>query len=234
MPKYTDLTAITGANLAAGDLAAVVDVSDTTMAASGTNKKTTMADLAAAPAFQVAYTPATSVAMPIYRTGGGWASFPIDSGFATAAADNNGQLSFVPVMFPVATTADRIGIEVVTAGSAGSVHRLGIWANSSGVPGTLLVDAGTVDSTTTGAKELTISQSIAANTLYWAGVAQQGNPTTRAVIRVSFNPGPTLASSFTTYAVNGYGATVTGAFASNPSLNTVFGSGCPRIAIRVT
>jgi hypothetical protein len=40
--KITDLTAITGANTATGDLFVVVDVSDTTMAASGTNKKITL------------------------------------------------------------------------------------------------------------------------------------------------------------------------------------------------
>lgn len=46
--KISALTAITGANLAASDLAVVVDVSDTSMAASGTTKKTTVTDLATA------------------------------------------------------------------------------------------------------------------------------------------------------------------------------------------
>lgn len=39
--RISDLTAITGANLATGDLLVAVDVSDTTMAASGTDKKIT-------------------------------------------------------------------------------------------------------------------------------------------------------------------------------------------------
>lgn len=43
--KITDLTAVTGANLADGDEFVVVDVSDTTMAASGTDKKITKAEL---------------------------------------------------------------------------------------------------------------------------------------------------------------------------------------------
>lgn len=43
--KVSDLTAITGANTATGDLFSLVDVSDTTMAASGTNKKITRAEL---------------------------------------------------------------------------------------------------------------------------------------------------------------------------------------------
>lgn len=43
--KVTDLTALTGANTATGDLFTIVDVSDTTMAATGTNKKITRAEL---------------------------------------------------------------------------------------------------------------------------------------------------------------------------------------------
>jgi hypothetical protein len=46
--KISDLTTITGANLASTDEIEVVDVSDTTMAATGTNKSTTLADLAVA------------------------------------------------------------------------------------------------------------------------------------------------------------------------------------------
>lgn len=44
--RISELTSITGANVADADLLVVVDVSDTTMAASGTNKKITMAELA--------------------------------------------------------------------------------------------------------------------------------------------------------------------------------------------
>lgn len=44
--RISELTTITGANLADADLLVVVDVSDTTMAASGTNKKITVAEFA--------------------------------------------------------------------------------------------------------------------------------------------------------------------------------------------
>jgi hypothetical protein len=44
--QITDLSALTGADLADDDLFEVVDISDTTMAASGTNKKITRAELA--------------------------------------------------------------------------------------------------------------------------------------------------------------------------------------------
>lgn len=46
--KITDLTALTGANTATGDQFVLVDVSDSTMAASGTDKKITRAQLAVA------------------------------------------------------------------------------------------------------------------------------------------------------------------------------------------
>jgi hypothetical protein len=45
--KLTDLTALTGANLAVGDLHEVTDVSDTSMAATGTNKSMTTTELVA-------------------------------------------------------------------------------------------------------------------------------------------------------------------------------------------
>lgn len=45
--KITALSALTGANLATGDQAVVVDVSDTTLAASGTDKKISADELAA-------------------------------------------------------------------------------------------------------------------------------------------------------------------------------------------
>jgi hypothetical protein len=46
--KTSELSAIVAAALATGDLFEVIDISDTTMAASGTNKKTTLADVATA------------------------------------------------------------------------------------------------------------------------------------------------------------------------------------------
>jgi hypothetical protein len=46
--KISALTALTGANVADGDLLVAVDVSDTTMAASGTDKKVAISDLVAA------------------------------------------------------------------------------------------------------------------------------------------------------------------------------------------
>lgn len=56
------------------------------------------------------------------------------------------------------TTFTRIGLQVTTG--AGSLGRLGIYNFSSGVPTSLVLDAGTVSTATTGVKEITISQAL--------------------------------------------------------------------------
>lgn len=71
-----------------------------------------------------------------------------------------------------AGTFDRIACEVTTGGSAGAVMRLGIYNSGGGVPTTVLLDAGTVAATTTGAKEITISQTLARGVYFLAAAAQ--------------------------------------------------------------
>lgn len=77
-----------------------------------------------------------------------------------------------PFIVPVRRSFDRLGCNVSTAATAGGLLRMGLYAPGQGVPGALLVDAGTVDSTTTGAKELTISQTLNPGLYYVAIVAQ--------------------------------------------------------------
>src|SRR5262245_18042408 len=63
----------------------------------------------------------------------------------------------LPFYLPAGIIVNRIGIQV-TAGAAGALVRLGIYADSGfGYPGTLLADGGQVDASTNGAKEATIS-----------------------------------------------------------------------------
>ncbi len=93
-----------------------------------------------------------------------------------------GDLAVTPVLdkvtyhpFPVGgeRTFDRITCGVQTVGAAGSVVRLGIYESTNGEPDTRLLDAGTVAGDTTGYKEITISQALSANTLYWIAVVAQ-------------------------------------------------------------
>lgn len=183
--------------------------------------------------------PATMVVPPINRAASNvYCSFPVSSGGQSSSAYTQATLCFTPMMLAVGRTADRIGIEVTTAGTASvSVHRIGIWADNNGVPGTLLVDAGTVATDSTGLKEVTISQTLAANTVYWLGVVQQGAPATTATIRVCVTFGPHMTDSNPAFTPSGYAATsISGAFASNPTVTGLSGngSGAPRIFLRFT
>jgi hypothetical protein len=71
-----------------------------------------------------------------------------------------------------AGTLVRIGCEIGTGG-ASSFCRLGIFNDASGVPGTRLLDAGTVDTSGNGTKEITISQAVSTAN-YWFVINQQG------------------------------------------------------------
>jgi hypothetical protein len=118
--------------------------------------------------------------------------------------------------------ADRIAISVT--GAAGSTNlRLGIFTYSNGTM-TLVHDAGTVDASTTGDKEITINVSLIKNKLYMLGVAKQGSGTIVMQGLSITNPLFASSGSLGVFASdqNGWGTTgVTGAFASSYSgLNT--------------
>ena len=78
-----------------------------------------------------------------------------------------------PIYIKESTTFTSIAAFVNSAGGAGSVARLGIYnADSKGMPTTLLLDAGTVATTSTGLKAITISQTLSAGKYYLALVGQ--------------------------------------------------------------
>lgn len=81
---------------------------------------------------------------------------------------------YVPISFRRACTLDRIGFTGLTAAVASSVARLGIYTDTDGRPGSLVVDAGTV-STAAGlsAKEIAISQAVDRGR-YWLACVSQG------------------------------------------------------------
>lgn len=81
---------------------------------------------------------------------------------------------YVPISFRRACTLDRIGFTGLTAAVPSSVARLGIYTDTDGRPGALVVDAGTV-STAAGlsAKEIVISQAVDRGR-YWLACVSQG------------------------------------------------------------
>lgn len=73
----------------------------------------------------------------------------------------SGTMYFVPLIVEPGQTYTRIGAEVISVVAA-STMRMGLYAadSSTGGPGTLIVDAGTIDTATSGTKEITISETL--------------------------------------------------------------------------
>jgi hypothetical protein len=133
------------------------------------------------------------------------------------------RLFYVPLFLPESITMDRIGAECVTA-VASSTFRLGLYnSDADGLPSSLVFDAGTIDTSSTGLKTITISQTVSTPGLYFLAYAQQGGAT-QAVMRAlagtsgNWSPvaGTTMGGSnhFTSY----YQDSVSGAFPSTPTL----------------
>jgi hypothetical protein len=75
---------------------------------------------------------------------------------------------------PTSTTFDRIGTYISTAATGSA--RLGIYADNGAIyPGSLVLDAGTVDTGTTGSKEITISVTLSPG-LYWLALVSNASP----------------------------------------------------------
>jgi hypothetical protein len=80
----------------------------------------------------------------------------------------------VPFLVLKTEAFDRISIYVNTLAIEGKA-RLGIYYDSNTSPGALLLDAGEVDTSTTGAKEIAINQILAPG-LYWLAIIYSVTP----------------------------------------------------------
>jgi hypothetical protein len=98
---------------------------------------------------------------------------------AAVAALSQSVMKCIPFSVGVTTTFDRIGI-FHGSNVVGSTYRMGIYEDDgAGLPGALILDAGTVATSASANTflEVTISQQLTPG-LYWlAGVSQGGNPT---------------------------------------------------------
>jgi hypothetical protein len=133
------------------------------------------------------------------------------------------RLHVQPLFINQSITIDRIGAEC-TAAVASSTYRLGIYsANSNGVPTSLILDAGTIDTSSTGLKTITINQTLNAGFYYLAFIYQGGVSlaTMRAINANTGNYSPVAGTSmagstyYTSFIEDGF----TGAMPStmNPS-----------------
>jgi len=88
----------------------------------------------------------------------------------TIGGDN---IFYIPIWIDVDSTFTRIYIYVTTAGTG--VARLGIYNEADGKPSSLVLDAGTVDVSTTGSKYIDISQSLTGGKYYYLAVVAEEN-----------------------------------------------------------
>lgn len=102
-------------------------------------------------------------------------------GGSSGAMATLNKLYAVPFHVGASQAFDRIAVANVT-GVATAVMRVGLYQDSSGVPGALIVDAGTIDlSTGTGVKEVTINQTLSGK-VWLACVPQVALPS--AILRL--------------------------------------------------
>jgi hypothetical protein len=129
---------------------------------------------------------------------------PVSGGGSGSGAPGVNLLKLCPWLNRGTITIKAFGVNVVTAGAATSLYRMGIYNDDgSGYPGTLVVDSGQVDCTTTGAKSITLGTSLVLPAgLYWIGGVAQGTSGGQTITitggSLDFIPGYVYASLTTT------------------------------------
>lgn len=164
----------------------------------------------------------------------------------SSAVQSNGTCNTSPIVIPVAGTIAAMGVNVSSAGSTGSVYRFGIYSDSAGFPGALLLDAGTVGTTLTGVATITFDGlsgrpnplAVAAGR-YWLVGVPQGAPTTSPTITVNTGSSPLITASSAINAIvlssaaYAYGSLVTGALPSNFTASPTSTTSSPRVAVKL-
>lgn len=158
-----------------------------------------------------------------------------------------GTLRAAPYWFGPAAVITDLGVEVTVAGSTGALVRITVHLDDGtgtpgGVPGkpvTLLVDAGTVDATTTGFKLITgLTVPVPPGSWPYLGGTVQGAPATQPTLRTvgtaQYLPAMGTATPTALSAANiGYSAAgVTGAAPASFGAATLTGA-IPRVAFRI-
>src|SRR5579859_8225321 len=131
--------------------------------------------------------PALGRALPALPLASGrYYSSPLVNTLATFTHTLN-VLYAIPFHVPYPATFTSINIEVTTLGSGNHI-RLGIYNDNNGVPGSLVLDAGTVLTTTTGGKSIVINQTLVAGWYWLASVSDSSTPVVRAISQSTASP----------------------------------------------
>lgn len=217
---------------AKGDLIVATAADTPARLAVGTNGHVLTADSGEASGVKWAAAAGGSFSTPQVWKSGWYSSL---SGSIDTRTLNEDRGFWVPVVVDRSLTVDRIGLELTSTATGSPVVRLGIYSDSSGVPGTLLLDAGTIDGTSATYQEITISQALTAGR-WWLVCAQQGGTSNSACRAVRYATSlPVSSSGYSPYEAGCYvdADALTGAFpASAPTMNDVVAA-TPRIMLRV-
>ena len=161
--------------------------------------------------------------VPLWSGLGGGASTTTVGG--TAVSSNNA-VRYQPVWIGQTVSLIGLGVDVAAANAgASAVVRLGLYSDSSGRPGSVVVDAGTASLGTAVAKELTFSSVSLSPGWYWVALATQSldtsgtNPGFRAVQNsASLASRTSVPSATATQDAVFTSSSVTGAFGNNPTV----------------
>jgi hypothetical protein len=167
---------------------------------------------------------------------------PMVSGYYYRPAGSNSSVSpaedrvgFLPLFVPTTTTFDRMAIRTGGTFSGSGVVRLGIYSDSNGVPGSLVLDAGTVaTSAASTTYEITISQTVAPG-LYWLAFCSQTNAATNNYVSFlgGYNQFATgTAGNGTSAQAGWYEDAITGALPSTAAIDGIINN-FPQILMRV-
>lgn len=156
--------------------------------------------------------------------------------FTTAALAKD-SIRLFAFYFAVPVTINAVALEITAPGEAGSVVRLGIYADLSGLPGALVSDFGTVAGDAVATPQITGLSVVLSPGLYWFAAVAQNYVTTGPTVRwmstsslststgTSPQPGNNQANVWTIGGISG---------ALPASLPTPsFGTGGPRIQFKI-
>ena len=181
------------------------------------------------PATAGASTPATGSHAPSGAYFGGFGSTT-----AVTLGGLAGSSAFARIYIPRAMTVDRIGVEITTA-IAASTTRLAIYSNVNDVATALILDAGTVDSSTTGFKEITISQALSQGWVFLGVSASINTVGIRSFKGGGGHGFHSTAATYSQYIIPGFLSTTwtgAGAAPAGPITAASGGEDSPRLILR--
>jgi hypothetical protein len=139
----------------------------------------------------------------------------------------------IPVYIPSEATYDRFGIEVT--GIHTTARRYGIYADAGGLPGSLILEVGLIDTSTTGIKEIAISQVLPAGWVWLTSSGGSANPTLRSIVSTPGWQNPLLPLSWSTaayyYGTSGDGGALPATYSTSPGIEGGTGN-VPLFALR--